>query len=314
MNKGTKMQANTRAKVTNEQINHAIEQLNSEGVRPTIRAVRERLGAGSPNRIQPILAAWHDSNKPAEAAQATLDDNDAQVFADILARTRSKAVAAKLEEITELKGQLDEITQAGQQLEDDNERLEAENTQLDEQKSKAVTLADAREQRIEQLEAEQTRLQTQGQELTQQLATTQARLAMQQQQSQQQQLQIEQQAAALTEAQQQTNAAQQAAAVSEAKQQAAVETAVAAQKRIAKLEQQLEQAQQSASAKVDALQKRIDETQLQRTLDAQSHIKQLAQRDEQLHVEHEKNKQLMNQIDELTDKLTALKKPNLPKK
>lgn len=314
MNKGTKMQANTRAKVTNEQINHAIEQLNSEGVRPTIRAVRERLGAGSPNRIQPILAAWHDSNKPAEAAQATLDDNDAQVFADILARTRSKAVAAKLEEITELKGQLDEITQAGQQLEDDNERLEAENTQLDEQKSKAVTLADAREQRIEQLEAEQTRLQTQGQELTQQLATTQARLAMQQQQSQQQQLQIEQQAAALTEAQQQTNAAQQAAAVSEAKQQAAVETAVAAQKRIAKLEQQLEQSQQSASAKLDTLQKRIDETQLQRTLDAQSHIKQLAQRDEQLHVEHEKNKQLMNQIDELTDKLTALKKPNLPKK
>ena len=73
----------TRAKVTNEQIKHAIEQLNGEGVKPTIRAVRERLGAGSPNRIQPLLAEWHDSNKPADAAQATLDDNDAQVFADI---------------------------------------------------------------------------------------------------------------------------------------------------------------------------------------------------------------------------------------
>ena len=303
------MQTNTRAKVTNDQINAAIEQLNSEGTKPTIRAVRERLGnTGSPNRIQPLLAAWHDKNKPAEAAQAVLSDSAQQTLADLLARERSAAVAAKLEEITELKAQLDEITQTGQQLEDDNERLDAANTQLDEQKSEAVTLANARQQRIEQLEAEQNRLQTQGQELTQQLATAQAQLVMQQQQSQQQQLQIEQQAAVIANTQQQTNAAQQAAAVAEAKQQAAAETAAAAQKRIAKLEQQLEQAQQAANVKLDALQQRIDETQLQRTTDAQTHIKQLAQRDEQLHVEHEKNKQLMGEIDELNDKLKAATK------
>lgn len=301
------MQTNTRAKVTNDQINAAIEQLNSQGTKPTIRAVRERLGnTGSPNRIQPLLAAWHDKNKPAEAAQAVLSDSAQQTLADLLARERSAAVAAKLEEITELKAQLDEITQTGQQLEDDNERLDAANTQLDEQKNEAVTLANARQQRIEQLEAEQNRLQTQGQELTQQLATAQAQLVMQQQQSQQQQLQIEQQAAVIADTQQQTNAAQQAAAVAEAKQQAAAETADAAQKRIAKLEQQLEQAQQAANLKLDALQQRIDETQLQRTTDAQTHIKQLAQRDEQLHVEHEKNKQLMSRIDELTDKLKTV--------
>lgn len=299
------MQTNTRAKVTNDQINTAIEQLNSEGIKPTIRAVRERLGAGSPNRIQPLLAAWHDSNKPAEAAQATLDDNDAQVFADILARTRSKAVAAKLEEITELKGQLDEITQTGQQLEDDNERLESLNAQLDEQRGEAVTLAGARQQRIEQLEAEQNRLQIQGQELTQQLATAQAQLAMQQQHNQQQQQRIEQQATELDAARQQTNAAQQAAAVAEAKlaaavaaqastQAAAEQAATAAAQRIERLEQQLEQAQ-----------KRADDAQSQRNADAQAHIKQLAQRDEQLATEHKKNAELMGKIDTLNDKLKA---------
>ena len=175
------MQTNTRAKVSNDQINAAIEQLNAEGTKPTIRAVRERLGnTGSPNRIQPLLAAWHDKNRPAEAAQAVLSDSAQQTLADLLARERSAAVAAKLEEITELKTQLDEITQTGQKIEDDNERLENENTQLDKQRQEAVTLAQARQQRIDQLETEQTRLQTQSQELIQQLATAQAQLAMQQ--------------------------------------------------------------------------------------------------------------------------------------
>ena len=298
------MQTNTRAKVTNDQINAAIEQLNSEGTKPTIRAVRERLGnTGSPNRIQPLLAAWHDKNKPAEAAQAVLSDSAQQTLADLLARERSAAVAAKLEEITELKAQLDEITQTGQQLEDDNERLDAANTQLDEQKSEAVTLANARQQRIEQLEAEQTRLQNHGHDLTQQLATAQAQLAMQQQQNHQQQQRIDQLATDFDAARQQTNAATQAAAVAEAKlaaavaaqaatQAAAEQAATAAAQRIERLEQQLEQAQ-----------KRADDAQLQRNTDAQAHIKQLAQRDEQLATEHKKNAELMNHIDELNDKL-----------
>ena len=299
------MQTTTRAKVTNEQIKYAIEQLNSEGIKPTIRAVRERLGAGSPNRIQPLLAAWHDSNKPAEAA-ATLSDSAQQTLADLIARERSAALVAKLEEITELKAQLDEITQAGQQLEDDNERLEAANAQLDEQKSEAVTLASARQQRVEQLEAEQTRLQNHGHDLTQRLATTQAQLVMQQQQNQQQQQRIDQLATDFDAARQQTNAATQAAAVSEAKLSAAVaaqaatqaaaeQAAAAAAQRIERLEQQLEQAQ-----------KRADDAQTQRNIDAQTHIKQITQRDEQLHAEHKKSSELMTQIDELSDKVKAL--------
>ena len=299
------MQTTTRAKVTTEQINHAIEQLNSEGVKPTIRAVRERLGAGSPNRIQPLLSAWNDTQKPAEAQQATLDDNDAQVFADILARTRSKAVAAKLEEIAELKAQLDEVTQAGQQLEDDNERLDAANAQLDEQRTEAVTLAAARQQRVEQLEDEQARLQSRLDEQIQTIAITSADNAALQRETAQQQQRIEQLATDLDAARQQTNAAQQTAAVTEAKlaaavaaqtatQSAAEQAAAAAKQRIERLEQQLEQSQ-----------KRADDAQQQRSEDAQSHIKQITQRDEQLHAEHRKNAELMSRIDELNDKLKA---------
>lgn len=273
------MQTNTRAKVTNDQINTAIEQLNSEGIKPTIRAVRERLGnTGSPNRIQPLLAAWNDRNKPAEAAKAVLSDSAQKTLADLLERERSAAVAAKLEEITELKAQLLEVIQAGQQLEDDNERLEAANTQLDEQKSEAVTLASSRLQRIEQLEQEQARLQAQCQELGQQVATAQAQLAMQQQQGSLQQQQIEQQAEALADAKQQVSTAQQIAAVAEAKQQAAAETATAAAQRIQKLEAQLEQFQLDAVKRLDALQKRVEAAQQQRSTDAEKQTHNLGEK------------------------------------
>lgn len=294
------MQTNTRAKVSNDQINQAIEQLNSEGIKPTIRAVRERLGAGSPNRIQPLLAAWHDKQKPAQQEKAVLSDNAQQALAELFARERSAAVAAKLEEITELKSQLTEVTQAGQQLEDENERLELLNIKLDEQQSEAVTLASARQQRIEQLEEDNKNLQVQSNEFSQQLATAQAKLAMQQQQSQQQQQRIDKQAAELDAARQQTNAAQaqQAAAVAEAKQTAAVAeakldaataTAAAAAKRIERLEQQLEQTQ-----------KRADDAQAQRNTDAQQHIQQLM-------TEQQKNKELAEKLEATEKKQTAVK-------
>ena len=299
------MQTNTRAKVTNEQIKHAIEQLNAEGTKPTIRGVRERLGGGSPNRIQPILAAWNDSNKPVEAAAAVLSDNAQQTLADLIARERSAAVVAKLEEIGDLKEQISELSSEGARIEDENAELQERNETLIAAQQQAQAVAGQQVQRIEQLEVEQTRLQNHGHDLTQQLATTQAQLVMQQQQNQQQQQRIDQLATDFDAARQQTNAAQQSAAVAEAKlvaaataqaatQAAAEQAAAAAAQRIERLEQQLEQAQ-----------KRADDAQTQRNIDAQAHIKQITQRDEQLNAEHRKNAELMSRIDELNDSLKA---------
>lgn len=309
------MQTNTRAKVTNDQIIAAIEQLNAQGVRPTIRAVREHLGnTGSPNRIQPLLAAWHDKNKPAEAAQAVLSDSAQQSLAELFARERSAAVASKLEEIAELKSQLEEITQTGQQLEDENEQLTNANAKLIERANESVTLASERQQRIEQLEAELARAFAQSHEQTQQLANTAAQLAMQEQQRIEQQKKIEQQSAKLEEMRQQATAAQQAAAVAEIELQAAKEsiaTSVKHSEEVAKrnerLEQQLEQVRADSNTKLESMQKRLDDIQQQRNADAQQHIKLSAQADEKLNVEYKKNADLKSQIDKLRDELTAIK-------
>ena len=296
---------NTRTKVTNEQINMAIEQLNSEGIKPTIRGVRERLGGGSPNRIQALLAAWHDKSRPGEAAAAVLGEGLQQALGELFARERSAAIATKLEEIDDLKEQVSELASEGARLENESVELQEHNETLTAAQAQAQAVAGQQVQRIEQLEVEQTRLQNHGQDLTQKLATAQAQLVMQRQQNQQQQLRIDQLATDFDAARQQTNAATQAAAVSEAKLAAAVAAmdaaaataaaaAAAAAQRIERLEQQLE-----------AAQKRADDAQLQRNTDAQQHIKQVTQRDEQLHVEHKKNAELMTKLDELSDKLKA---------
>ncbi len=183
----------TRAKVSNEQISAAIEQLNAEGVKPTIRAVRERLGnTGSPNRIQPLLAAWRDKSRPAEAAAAVLGEGLQQALGELFARERSAAVASKLEDIGDLKEQISELATEGARLEDENAALQEQSETLIAAQTQAQAVAGQQVQRIEQLETEQQRLQQQAQQQTQQLATALAKLYMQKQQHQQTQLQLEQ--------------------------------------------------------------------------------------------------------------------------
>ncbi|MCB1882126.1 MAG: DNA-binding protein, partial [Gammaproteobacteria bacterium] len=58
-----------RPGVTREMIFEAADAIAREGRTPTVLAIRERLGGGSPNTISPHLVAWKEQNeaKPAES-------------------------------------------------------------------------------------------------------------------------------------------------------------------------------------------------------------------------------------------------------
>ena len=58
-----------REGITFEQVAAAADGLAGEGQQPTIRAVRERLGTGSPNTIHKHLTAWREA-RPVAAATA----------------------------------------------------------------------------------------------------------------------------------------------------------------------------------------------------------------------------------------------------
>ena len=308
-----KMTIDIRATVSEAEIKATIEQMAAAGDKITNRSLRERLGGGSPNRISKILREWVDASKPQEPAKAVLPEELAAIYADIHAKQRSATAAPLLSEIAKLQADVDDAT-------DDNEKLEQKlialtdlNTALEEQQREATTLAGARQQRIKQLEADQQRLQQQTQEQTQELATAAAKLSMQQEQSQRLQQQLSTAQAQQAEQGAALAVAQQAAAVAKAEAVAEAKAGAAANIRIERLEQQLEQIQAQANAKLEAMQQRLDEAQQQRTADAQAHSKEaqqhakaLAQREEQVHAEHKKNTELMTQIDELSDKVKAL--------
>jgi hypothetical protein len=61
-----------REGITFEQVAAAADALVGEGVQPTIRAVRERLGTGSPNTIHRHLVAWREARPAATAAAPEL--------------------------------------------------------------------------------------------------------------------------------------------------------------------------------------------------------------------------------------------------
>ena len=50
-----------REGITFEQVSAAAEDLLQTGQQPTIRAIRERLGTGSPNTIHKHLTSWRAS-------------------------------------------------------------------------------------------------------------------------------------------------------------------------------------------------------------------------------------------------------------
>ncbi|HMW86471.1 MAG TPA: DNA-binding protein, partial [Nitrospira sp.] len=58
-----------REGITFEQVAAAADALVGEGQQPTIRAVRERLGTGSPNTVHKHLTAWREA-RPVAAASA----------------------------------------------------------------------------------------------------------------------------------------------------------------------------------------------------------------------------------------------------
>jgi colicin import membrane protein len=316
--KDAEMQKNTRKKVTDEQIKAAIEGMVAEREQPSIRKVRERLGGtGSMNRIQMILAAWRESQRPAEAEQAVLSESAQQALAKLLQSVRSEAVAATLDEVADLKTQLSELAIEGERLEDEIEQLKEINAQMEAQTSEAVTLAKEREQHSKQLENEIAQLRARVDEQVQALATAQASNQALQRDSAEYRQRLEQQTVALEDARQKTNAAQQSAAVADARLSAATQ-------RIGQLEQESEDARQKtnaaqqsaavADARLSAASQRIEQLEQELKVSQNSfneahtqHTKLIALHEDQFNAEHRKNAELMCRIDELEDKLLALK-------
>ncbi|MBS0174928.1 MAG: DNA-binding protein, partial [Nitrospira sp.] len=80
-----------REGITYQQVAAAADALVGEGLQPTIRALRERLGTGSPNTVHRHLTAWREARPAAAAAAPELPASLAAAIAAEIERAAAQA-------------------------------------------------------------------------------------------------------------------------------------------------------------------------------------------------------------------------------
>jgi len=139
------------ATITQEQVNAAADALRADGVKPTVRAVRERLGTGSNATVMRLLDIWKGGQvKPPAETPLTLLGSLRSLVDDI-----EKAAA------TDKAGQtaeLAELQQTNADLVTESERQTAVIADLEVERDAVKSERDALVGRVEQLEEIQAKL------------------------------------------------------------------------------------------------------------------------------------------------------------
>jgi colicin import membrane protein len=125
-----------RTGITYEQVGGVVETLRGEGRRPTYRLIRERLGGGSPNRIQQHLQTWEQS-RPKPGTQA-LDLAPALLGAVQveIERHRRAALSALQEELAEQLDRAEDLQRFAEAVESERDAGRAQIEELTSQRDR----------------------------------------------------------------------------------------------------------------------------------------------------------------------------------
>lgn len=106
-----------RVGITFEQVAAAADGLVGEGQQPTIQAVRERLGTGSPNTIHRHLTDWRQARPAAAAAVATLSPAMTAALASEIERAAAQARGEIESRLVEVQAEAAQLSAVGEALE-----------------------------------------------------------------------------------------------------------------------------------------------------------------------------------------------------
>ena len=112
-----------RTGVTFEQVSAAADALAGEGKTPSITAVREKLGTGSPNTIHAHLKTWREARPVARAEAVELPADLRNAIAHEMQKTASAARAEVQELLVQAQAEAAELARAGEELEVERDQL-----------------------------------------------------------------------------------------------------------------------------------------------------------------------------------------------
>jgi len=232
-----------RTGVTLEQVEAVADAIRGEGLQPTINAVRERIGTGSPNTIHRHLTVWRSARPQAATIATELPTSLTSAIAAEIERAAASARA-------EIESKLVQVQTEAAELANIGEDLEAERDELIEQVAVLTTERDTLAGKAEQ-QAADIKTQTERIEREQQaaeaarveLARAQLKIESSVEKLADQAAEVQRLRAALETETKSRIAAEQQAAVLTAKLEAMSERATKAE---AKTEQQEKQSQQTS--------------------------------------------------------------------
>lgn len=112
-----------RVGITFEQVAAAADGLVGEGQQPTIQAVRDRLGTGSPNTIHRHLTEWRQARPVAAAAVATIPQSLTAALAGELERAAAQARGEIETQLVEVQAEAAQLATVGESLELERDAL-----------------------------------------------------------------------------------------------------------------------------------------------------------------------------------------------
>ena len=120
-----------------ESVAAAAESLMNSGQRPSVRAVIQALGGGSPNTILPHLQTWKSSRHVGKTNGASIDPRITGILAEQINAAVADATRAAEERVSDLEADAIALAGAGKQAEEradllasDLARIQSENQQL----------------------------------------------------------------------------------------------------------------------------------------------------------------------------------------
>jgi chromosome segregation ATPase len=149
-----------RTGVTFEQVEAAADAIRGEGLQPTINAVRERLGTGSPNTIHRHLTAWRSARPQAVTVTAELPTSLTSAIATEIERASASARAEIESKLVQAQTEAAELANVGETLEAERDELIEQVTGLTTERD---TLAGKAEQQAADIKAQAERIEREQQ-------------------------------------------------------------------------------------------------------------------------------------------------------
>ncbi|WP_223270568.1 DNA-binding protein [Ralstonia pseudosolanacearum] len=146
-----------RQGISYEQVANAADALVAEQLKPTLTAVRERLGSGSMNTIHRHLTAWQGRQKPAARKLGELNPRVLAALGTELSRAADDAAAEAEGALAQALNEMAVLASTGEALEAERDALTQELQQVATERDKLAGKATEQAAEIDRLNAESER-------------------------------------------------------------------------------------------------------------------------------------------------------------